>query len=310
MTTFSDISLTLYRFSRPHTMAATTLQVSGLLLLATAAGVKSGPIFLIWLVTLAGCLAANIYVVGLNQLTDVAIDRINKPALPLAAGTLSRPWAWVLVLGSGIAALGIGAGQSRYLLLTLALVMLVGSLYSLPPWRFKQRPFAAALSIALARGMIANVGVYLHFRSALAVPAGRLALMAGVACFFFVFCLVIALYKDIPDWRGDQAYRVQTFAVRLGQVRVFWVGGGLLTAVYLLFAAWGMAWGDDGGRFWAFSHLAALALFWLASWRTNPQEGASMSRFYLFVWGLFYAEYLFLGWYGLGIAAGIYMSSL
>ena len=38
----------------------------------------------------------NIYVTGLNQITDVDIDKINKPYLPIAAGHLSLPAAWAI----------------------------------------------------------------------------------------------------------------------------------------------------------------------------------------------------------------------
>ncbi|MCB0286844.1 MAG: UbiA family prenyltransferase, partial [Calditrichaeota bacterium] len=41
------------------------------------------------LLALASCLGANIYIVGLNQITDIDIDRINKPDLPLASGIFS-----------------------------------------------------------------------------------------------------------------------------------------------------------------------------------------------------------------------------
>ncbi len=36
-------------------------------------------------------LLMNIAIVGLNQLTDVEIDRVNKPYLPLASGELTIP---------------------------------------------------------------------------------------------------------------------------------------------------------------------------------------------------------------------------
>ncbi|KAJ0475828.1 putative homogentisate phytyltransferase [Helianthus annuus] len=37
---------------------------------------------------IGGCLA-NSFVVGLNQVTDIEIDKVNKPYLPLASGDLS-----------------------------------------------------------------------------------------------------------------------------------------------------------------------------------------------------------------------------
>jgi homogentisate phytyltransferase/homogentisate geranylgeranyltransferase len=84
----------------------------------------------IGIVTWIACLAANLYVVGLNQITDVAIDRLNKPTLPLACGMLSRREGWHIVWVAGLLALALAAAQSVFLLLTLALVMLIGTVYS------------------------------------------------------------------------------------------------------------------------------------------------------------------------------------
>ena len=41
------------------------------------------------LATLVAGLTVNIAIVGVNQITDVEIDRVNKPFLPIAAGDLS-----------------------------------------------------------------------------------------------------------------------------------------------------------------------------------------------------------------------------
>jgi homogentisate phytyltransferase/homogentisate geranylgeranyltransferase len=46
-------------------------------------------------------------------------------------------------------------------------------------------------------------------------------------------------------------------------------------------------------------HLSLLLLFWFCSLRTNPAQPASMTRFYLLLWGLFYGEYIFLSVYRL-----------
>jgi hypothetical protein len=44
-------------------------------------------------------------------------------------------------------------------------------------------------------------------------------------------------------------------------------------------------------------HVAMILLFWTLSLRTNPAQPTSMMRLYLFLWGLFYAEYIFLSLY-------------
>ena len=87
----------LVRFTRPHTIIATTIQVVSLFLIAggslVLAPTSLGPVLL----TLITCLALNIYIVGLNQITDVEIDRINKPRLPLASLEMSIRQGWIVV---------------------------------------------------------------------------------------------------------------------------------------------------------------------------------------------------------------------
>ena len=61
------------------------------------------------LAVLVGSLATNLFIVGLNQVTDVDIDRINKPWLPIASGALSMPAARRLVWAALALALGLGA---------------------------------------------------------------------------------------------------------------------------------------------------------------------------------------------------------
>src|SRR5437763_12757396 len=78
----------LWRFSRPHTIVGTTLSVLGLYLIAVAEGGPAGGAGDL-AATLVAALTVNVAIVGLNQLTDIEIDRVNKPHLPVAAGDLS-----------------------------------------------------------------------------------------------------------------------------------------------------------------------------------------------------------------------------
>ena len=279
---------TLLRFSRLHTVVATSVQVVCLYLIAGGAAVASvGGLFVVWL----ACLLANLYVVGLNQLTDVAIDRINKPALPLARGDLSPRQGRAIVLSAGVAAVLLAATQSAALTLTLAAVMFIGTAYSLPPTRFKERALPAALSIALARGFIANFGVYNHFAGS---PGALPPSLRAALPFFFGFGLVIALFKDIPDHLGDGRHGVGSFAVRWGPRRACAVGGALRTALYLLPIGARLARPDVAAIALIAARLALLAIFWAVSLRTNPARPPSMARLYFVLWGLFYAEYVLL----------------
>jgi len=47
----------------------------------------------------------NLYITGLNQVTDVEIDKVNKPYLPIASGELSKKDGIFIVVASLFAAL-------------------------------------------------------------------------------------------------------------------------------------------------------------------------------------------------------------
>jgi len=295
----------LARFSRPHTIIATTVQVVALFIIAGGSQVATASALLPVLLTWITCLALNVYIVGLNQITDVEIDRINKPDLPLAAADLSLRGGWTIVLVTGAVALMGAVLGSAYLLATVVLIMAIGTAYSLPPLRLKQHSLWAALSIALARGVIANVGVALHYNAVYGGLASFSPLtLAVLAAFFFAFGLVIAIYKDIPDLLGDRIYEVRTFTVRLGPRRAFDLGRRILSAGYLGLMAVAVVRLPGWGAVWLLvAHGLLLALFWLVSSRVRPEQKTSIARFYLFLWSLFYVEYVVLSLYSLTAVA-------
>jgi homogentisate phytyltransferase/homogentisate geranylgeranyltransferase len=289
----------LYEFARPHTVIATSVQVITMLIIVAGWRPITLDLIGLWVATWIVCLSLNLYVVGVNQLTDVAIDRINKPWLPIAAGRLSvQAGRWFVVIALIIALIGAWL-LSLYLWLTVVTITLIGSLYSLPPFRLKRKPLAAAISIASARGVIANVGLALHYRHWLEVDLPFTTLVL-TAVFFFGFALVIAFYKDLPDDRGDRMYQIETLTTRLGPRRVLHVGRLLLTACYLLPIAVGL-WSMPAfaAGFLAVSHAIVIIVFWIVSLRVDLQQQQSITNFYMFLWSIFYTEFVLLSIYRL-----------
>lgn len=238
---------------------------------------------------LAACLCGNLYIVGLNQLEDVAIDRINKPHLPLASGEYSQRQALTIVSVAGILALvlaGIGGG---YLLATVGISLIIGTAYSLPPVRLKRFPFWASLCILSVRGAIVNLGLFLHFHPVLPIPAPVWTLTG----FILVFTFAIAIFKDVPDLEGDRHYHITTLTLKLGQVAVFNLARWVLTACYLGVVSV-VLFGASGRHSFVLitTHLVILAGLWLRSLQVNLQDKRSISRFYQFIWKLFFLEYL------------------
>ncbi|MFN2187696.1 MAG: homogentisate phytyltransferase [Candidatus Promineifilaceae bacterium] len=287
---------TFLRFCRSHTIIATSLQVTGLFIVAISAqngGFYGGSV---WFWALIASLSANVYIVGLNQLVDVDIDRINKPQLPLASGDLSmRQGRWIVFI-MAVTSSAIALSQSPILLATVLISMVIGSLYSLEPFHLKRRPFWAAVSIAFVRGFVANLGMLAHFYLVLHPEMNfPIALGIGLAVFFFGFGLVIALYKDMPDLIGDRSFDIRTYSVRLGPDRVFRTGRWIFTGFYFIPMLWGITQLPDlSGAVVLVSQAVILGVFWRRSSSVKLDDRAGVTRFYMFLWTLFYVEYMLL----------------
>ncbi|NUR50855.1 MAG: homogentisate phytyltransferase [Hamadaea sp.] len=282
---------TLWAFSRPHTVIGTAFAVCALYVLATHAAQRQDPA--LWLLVLAASLAVNVYVVGLNQLTDVEIDRISKPYLPLAAGTLRRGVAVAIVMVSGAGALLLAGLQGRYLFTAIAVIAAIGTGYSVPPVRLKRFPVLAAACIIAARAIVANLGVYLAYSAALTGRAQLPAYVLLMVGFMAGFAAVIALMKDIPDVEGDRRHQVSTLVLTIGPRRTLRLCQAILTAGYAAVIAAGLAGVPDASSLVLIAaHLIALAVLWLTGIRVDGADTDAVRRYYMLIWKLFYAEFV------------------
>ncbi len=277
-----------WQFSRPHTIIGTSLSVWGVYAIAFDQGFNHSsvlPVLVAWL----ACLCGNIYIVGLNQLEDVAIDQINKPHLPLASGEFSLATGKLIVAVTGILSLLLAGLQSRYLLGMVVISLAIGTAYSLPPIRLKRFPFWAALCIFTVRGAVVNLGLYLHFTNSLIIPITVWAL----TLFVIVFTVAIAIFKDIPDLEGDFQYQISTFTIALGQERVFNLARWIITVCYIgmAIAAFFLLPGVNT-IFLVSTHLGLLFLLWWRSFQVDLLDKVAIASFYQFIWKLFFLEYL------------------
>jgi homogentisate phytyltransferase / homogentisate geranylgeranyltransferase len=280
----------LWRFSRPHTLLGTFISATGLYLIAVALLPGSGLDHLFW-VMVAGA-GVNVAIVGVNQLTDVEIDRVNKPHLPLAAGELSREGAWRIVIVAALLPVVLAVTQGALEIFAVVGALAVGAAYSLPPFRLKRFPVVASLCISGVRAIAVNLGMYGHFSLAfggsLIIPDAVWALMLFVLPFSFA----IAVLKDVPDREGDRRFRIATFTVRLGPRRAFRLGLGALVGAYAGMALLGPLFVRDAdAAVLAAGHGLALALLLWWARRADPADPVAFTGFYLRVWALFFLEY-------------------
>ncbi len=276
-----------WKFSRPHTIIGTSCSVSGIYLIAADSQSLGFDPFS-WFLPLLACLCGNVYIVGLNQLEDVAIDRINKPHLPLASGEFSRTQGIAIVTVTGILAILLAALQGPYLLGMVGLSLAIGTAYSLPPIRLKRFPFWASLCIFSVRGAIVNLGLFLHFNNGFPIPPKVWAL----TLFVLVFTFAIAIFKDIPDMEGDRQYDISTFTLRVGQRTVFNLSRWVLTACYLGMVAAAFWLPSVNAPFLIVSHLLMVTALWLRIQKVDLHEPQAVANFYQFIWKMFFLEYL------------------
>lgn len=285
-----------WRFSRPHTIIGTSLSVWAIYLLAGLGHYDElvqlpglGLVFGAWI----ACLLGNVYIVGLNQLWDVDIDRVNKPNLPLANGDFSLIQGWWIVGLCGMGALAIAVISGFWLGLTVGVSLLIGTAYSVPPVRLKRFSLLAALCILTVRGMIVNLGLFLFFSDRLGHGQDLNPRIWVLTLFILVFSVAIAVFKDVPDMEGDRQFKIQTLTLQVGQKNVFLGTCILLSFCYLGMVIWGFSTNLPLNLpIFIGSHLVLLILLWWRSRDVNLESKTEIASFYQFIWKLFFLEYL------------------
>jgi 4-hydroxybenzoate polyprenyltransferase len=229
-----------WEISRPFTLVAPALGlVSGAV---TAYGAAPrfehlGASKTAWLVDLAvGTLAAatlNSASNVLNQVYDLPIDRINKPARVLPSGRLSVPAALRLSAVLYAASLAAAATVNPSVLAMFALAALATVIYSVPPFRTKRFGWWANLTIAIPRGVLLKVAGWSVTKPMLRPEAWLIGLVFGL------FLLGATSTKDFADVEGDRADGCRTLPIVYGPEKTTRLIHPFFTVPFLLLALGG-----------------------------------------------------------------------
>jgi homogentisate phytyltransferase / homogentisate geranylgeranyltransferase len=289
----------LWQFSRPHTIIGTTLSIIALYLITIATNnipintiLSANHLQLIigaWL----ACICGNVYIVGLNQLYDIEIDRVNKPHLPLASGEFSvQQGQWIVGI-TGILAVAIAIIFSPWLLATVGISIILGTAYSLPPIRLKRFSLTAAFCILVVRGLVVNMGLFTYFNQSLTQILSFPPIAWIITLFILVFTIAIAIFKDVPDMAGDQKFQIQTFTISWGKPAILNITRWVISIAYLSMMAAGI-WllPEVNTTFLVGFHGILLGLLWWRSQNVDLEDQKAIASFYQFIWKLFFLEYL------------------
>jgi len=317
----------LWDFGRPHTLYGTAISIVSVSFMALPwpLGLTSqalAAIAVAFVQAIVPALLANISIVGWNQVSDVEIDRINKPFLPLPSERMSVERGTLVVVVCGLAATVLAAlSQSLPLFITVTASIALGVAYStdLPFLRWKRSPVLAAGCILTVRAVLVQFGFFWHMNNSLmqqglptaltqmisspALPLSfqmadvilpsSLVLASSVMC---LMSIVIALGKDIPDVEGDKRGGIRSLSVQLGQGRVLGFCVALMCLVYAGAIAFGTLCTSNmfSMAVTTVGHASLCAIMLKQAQKVDVNEKSTITAFYMFVWKLFYAEYLLL----------------
>jgi homogentisate phytyltransferase / homogentisate geranylgeranyltransferase len=288
--------LTVWKFSRPHTIIGSVISIFALYFIVCQNRETQYIPYLIMAMIIG--VTCNIFIVGINQIADVHIDKINKPYLPIPSGALSMQHAWNIVFTALFISLGLALYITPYLFGIIALAATIGWAYSMPPLYLKQHHVTAALAIATVRGVLLNAGGFLVFNylvnNSLEMPEN----VKILTIFIMAFSIVISWFKDLSDMEGDAKYNIKTFTI-IYSPNFTLKTGILLVGLAYLFTIY-MKWIDffirENPSFETkvllFGHIVLFGLFVINTFCIRLSELRSIKKFYKRFWWFFFAEYV------------------
>ena len=247
----------------------------------------------------AAAVLMNVAIVGINQVYDKKLDRVNKPYLPMASGAFSSDMALSVIAVSTTASfmIGVWSGSSA-LMWALVISLLLGIVYSVdaPGLRWKKSPLLAATCVLFVRAVIVQLGFFAH---ALGRELTDFNFPMNLWCaigFMTVYGIVIALFKDLPDMEGDMKQNVRTLSVRLGPSFVFNLCLALLSIAYGTAVFMSVVHAPTTiSRVVGAVHAVVIVTLLAASRRVDVTSSDSLYDFYIrFIWRAFYLEYFLL----------------
>lgn len=157
---------------------------------------------------------------AINDVFDLAIDKINKPFRPLPQGLLTPRQASAYSIFLFFFGIFLSAWIHGYALAIASLCSFLLFLYS---WKLKRTVLWGNLTVAFLGGMA-------FFYGGLAVNTMHAPFW--LALFAFLFHWAREIMKDIEDIPGDKASGIQTLPIRYGvPTAMKWITGILLTLI-------------------------------------------------------------------------------
>ncbi len=181
---------------------------------------------------------------SINDYYDLELDRVNEPTRPVPSGRLTENEAlwnsvvvFLLALGIGIF-LGFYIGGTRGMIILGSIVagLIIGYIYSAPPFKLKKNILTSAPAVGFYYGFITWFSANALFSDI----RPEVYWLAGLN-FFMAVALIIL--NDFKSAEGDRKGGLKSLTVMIGSKATFLVSFIIIDLVFLVFAWLEFRWG-------------------------------------------------------------------
>ena len=164
--------------------------------------------------TLAVTVSLATFVYLLNDAMDAEMDQINpiKSGRPIPSGLATKNQALQLSLLGGVIGISIAFTINVYVLIFSLSYMILGFMYSMPPFNLKRRLLMKEITLSLGLFLATGIG---------AVASGSISpSIFYVSLYFALFIMtLVPTFYDSLDAEEDKRYGCKTIAILLKQSR-------------------------------------------------------------------------------------------
>lgn len=202
---------------------------------------------------------------SVNDYYDLELDRVNEPTRPIPSGRLSEKeaiWNWSIVLVIAVALsswIGMSIGGQRGIIFVGSLLagLVVGYLYSAPPFKLKKNIFFSGPAVGFSYGFI----TYLSANALFSDIRPEVLWLAGLN-FFMAIALIVM--NDFKSQEGDAKGGMKSLTVLIGAKNTFLVAFIIIDLVFAVFAWLAWDWAQSNPQITQFPILMYCVLVGLA----------------------------------------------
>ena len=194
----------------------------------------------------------------LNQISDIDIDKINKPDRPLSRGSVEIKKAktfmtFLYFFSVLIFYLVDYLGGHQTLLIGLITVFMT-YVYSYGP-RTKEHWIFSNVTISITRGFLLTLMGWTTVNSSQTIEA------VYIGSIWSIFLFGAAYTKDFSDMEGDAKYNCNTLPIKFGVKKAAWFIAPFLTLPFMLFSVY-RYFGTLTGNYFILTFLSLILTLW------------------------------------------------